>query len=257
MTKGDYTVLCNSCGKDSMASLILCHENGIKVDEVLVSMPWYDKSRKIYAVHPEQAEWILNHAAPIMESMGFKVTVFSGDRDMLYYARKTTEKSQYPSRNGRYRFPFLVGRCDFHEEKFNKINRYVRDLKKQFNVVEIVGIAYDEQSRLKRLKPHQRSVLAEMKIVEDQTYGICRRYDLLSPRYETGTRDGCWFCPAARYKEMAGLMKRHPHLWEEYKELLLREKNILRTVCFTPIRDYITSVETTANQLSFFEEDDK
>ena len=249
----DYTVLCNSCGKDSMATLILCHENGIKVDEVLISMPWYDKERGIYAVRPDQAEWIMQHAVPKMQSMGYKVTVLSGERDMLYHANKTIKKSKNPNRIGGYSFPFLVGRCGFHGEKFAPINRYIRDLKKTYTVSEIVGIAYDEPKRFARLKEHQRSVLYEMRVMEEQTYDICRGYDLLSPRYESGTRDGCFFCGAARPREMAELMRRWPELYEEYKALLLREKNLLKTVCFIPIEDYIAQAEMIANQISLFD----
>ena len=43
-------------------------------------------------------------------------------------------------------------------------------------------------------------------------------------------------------------------LYEEYKGLLLREKNLLKTVCFIPIGDYIAQAEMIYNKMSLFEE---
>jgi 3'-phosphoadenosine 5'-phosphosulfate sulfotransferase (PAPS reductase)/FAD synthetase len=44
-------------------------------------------------------------------------------------------------------------------------------------------------------------------------------YGLLSPIYQTGTRNGCWFCPNCSIKQFGRFRKEHPDLWEELVKL--------------------------------------
>lgn len=84
---------------------------------------------------------------------------------------------------------------------------------------EIVGIAADEETRLKRLKANARSLLAENNIVENETYALCRKFGLLSPIYEDRHRGGCWFCPNCSIKCFAALKREYPDLWNELQVL--------------------------------------
>lgn len=54
---------------------------------------------------------------------------------------------------------------------------------------------------------------------------LCRKYNLVSPIYETGTRGGCWFCPNASIASFARLREAYPELWQEL-EILSRADNL-------------------------------
>ena len=67
-----------SGGKDSTASIIVCHENGIKVDGVVMSEVMFDHSRNISGENPRHIQWVYNVAIPIIEKVfGYKVIVLS------------------------------------------------------------------------------------------------------------------------------------------------------------------------------------
>lgn len=62
--------------------------------------------------------------------------------------------------------------------------------------------------------------------LEQMAMELCRKYNLVSPIYRTGTRGGCWFCPNAKIKSFAELKNNHPHLWQELVELS-KESNLI------------------------------
>lgn len=82
-----------------------------------------------------------------------------------------------------------------------------------------VGIAYDEQKRLSRLKNQQVSLLAKYKFTEEDAKQLCQTAGLLSPVYAFTDRGGCWFCPNAKRKELRHLYDNHPELWAKMLEL--------------------------------------
>lgn len=57
---------------------------------------------------------------------------------------------------------------------------------------------------------------------------LCRKYNLVSPIYETGTRGGCWFCPNAKISALANFRNKHPELWQEL-EILSQTENLCTT----------------------------
>ena len=58
-------------------------------------------------------------------------------------------------------------------------------------------------------------------IEEKQAFDICRKYDMLSPLYETGVgRDGCFFCPNAGALERRLLEQEHPELVQKIYEMI-------------------------------------
>ena len=88
-------------------------------------------------------------------------------------------------------------------------------------MIQYVGIAYDEPKRLERIHKdrYKISLLEKYRYTEKMALELCRKYDLLSPIYDTGTRGGCWFCMNMRVKEMRQFRKEHPDLWYELVEL--------------------------------------
>lgn len=213
------TYLSWSGGKDSTASIILCYEKGIHIDEIVFCEIMFDHKRNISGEDPEHIDWVYNIAIPIIENQfGYKVKVIRPENDYYSLARHVIKRS----RNGwnGYVYGFVQGGFCFmnSEAKVDALKKYDKSLTGEYQ--KIVGIAYDEPKRLERLKGTNKiSVLADYMIVENQTYDMCKKYNLLSPIYKNGSRGGCWFCPNKNLKGFAKLKKNYPLLWEELREI--------------------------------------
>lgn len=98
------------------------------------------------------------------------------------------------------------------------IHTYYKQFK-DYEIVQYVGIASDEPKRLARLQDKGNiskvSLLAKYGYTEDMAKEKCLEYGLLSPIYQTGDRNGCWFCPNVRIKDFARFKLAHPDLWSE------------------------------------------
>ena len=42
--------------KDSTATIIIAHRLGIRIDKIIISLPWFSKKKKIYADDPDHVE---------------------------------------------------------------------------------------------------------------------------------------------------------------------------------------------------------
>ena len=115
--------------------------------------------------------------------------------------------------------------CVINREcKIQPIHAYYKQFK-DYEVVQYVGIAHDEKKRLARLKNNQISLLDKYGYTEDMAREKCLEYGLLSPIYGGGNRNGCWFCPNVKIKDLAKFKIAHPCLWEELK-ILSRTPNL-------------------------------
>ena len=135
-----------SGGKDSTATIVLAREHGIKIDEIIISLPWFDRKEKIYADHPDHVAWVLERAKPLFESWGYHVKVLSDERDYLYWFYKTVTQSKITERNGLYYGFVIAGMCKMNVSKIEPIKRYIRSLEHPITMYE--GIAGDETDRL-------------------------------------------------------------------------------------------------------------
>ena len=89
-------------------------------------------------------------------------------------------------------------------------------------IIQYVGIANDEMDRLARMDSYQyptMSLLEKYGVTEDEAMDLCRRDGLLSPIYEFAPRNGCFFCPNAKERELRHLYDHHPDLWGRLLEL--------------------------------------
>ena len=103
--------------------------------------------------------------------------------------------------------------------KTNPIKKYYKQFAQP--VIQYVGIAKDEPQRLGRIKGNKISLLDKYGYTEQMAMELCRKYDLVSPIYGMYHRNGCWFCPNVRMKDLYLFRKSHPDLWEELKVLSL------------------------------------
>lgn len=62
-------IMCSG-GKDSMATIVLAKEHGIKVDGVVIAEVMFDLKRNISAENPIHAKWLHEVAIPKIEKWG-------------------------------------------------------------------------------------------------------------------------------------------------------------------------------------------
>ena len=245
--------LCWSGGKDSSASIVVCHEHGISLDGVVMAEVMFDHKRDISGEHPKHIEWVYNTAIPVIEmQFGYKVIVVKDTSDYMQEFYRVVRNSKKPERNGKYCGFFIGGMCVGNDRL------KMRPLKKFFKEVgeceQILGIAVDEPIRLARLSANKRSVLSEYGIFEADTYELCSRYNLLSPYYSDNTRCGCWFCPNQRVKDFAVLKKNYPVLWDELKTMSKCDNLVSQGFKYgKTFSEVENEVDRINNQLSIFD----
>lgn len=251
-----------SGGKDSTASIILDHIHGLPHSEIVMAEVMFDNSRNISGELPEHMDFVYNKAKPLFEEWGYKVTVLRGEVDYLKSFHHILQGAKAKDRIGKKRgFP-LGGMCTINRDcKTGVIKNFYRQFDGQ-EITQYVGIAIDEPKRLERLRGTNKiSLLERYGYTEEMAYDLCKEYDLLSPIYEFSGRGGCWFCPNARYSELARIRRKHPHLWDEL-EKLSREKNLVshgfkygETVQDVKIKTgaILAEWEIAENQISIFD----
>ena len=94
------------------------------------------------------------------------------------------------------------------------IDRYLRELKKEFEVVQYIGIAADEQERVREF----RYPLVEWEMAEADCLAYCkaRGFDW-GGLYDLFRRVSCWCCPLQPLSELRTLRKHFPELWEKLR----------------------------------------
>lgn len=207
-----------SCGKDSMATLILAAEQGIPIDRVMYCDIRFNN--EISGEHPLMAKWIPTAEKRLKKLFGVTVDhAYSGvSFEEQFY--KVKQKGNHVG--DRYGFPFVGGAWCNSRLKLGAISKYQAQFGKD-EVTHFVGIAYDEPIRWERMKKKEtekckyRSLLVEQKLTEQDAFQICKRYDLLSPMYTSGDgifRGGCWFCVKQCPADLYSLWKAYPDLWK-------------------------------------------
>ena len=77
-------VLCWSGGKDSSASIVVCYENNIHIDAVVMSEVMFDHLRNISGENPKHIKWVYEVAIPIIEKkFGYKVIIVKDKSDYI------------------------------------------------------------------------------------------------------------------------------------------------------------------------------
>lgn len=205
-----------SFGKDSMATLLLAIEQGIPIDRVMYCEIKFND--EISGEHPLMAERIPTAEKRLKELFG--VTVDHAYSGVSFYEQfyKVYKRG---SRTGEiYGFPLTLTAWCNQRLKVGAIQKYSNELPP--HRTHFVGIAYDEPIRWERMKKKEtekckyRSLLVEQKLIEQDAFEICKKYDLLSPMYSVDGiyRGGCWFCPKQCLADLYSLWKTYPDLWQ-------------------------------------------
>ena len=207
------TIASWSGGKDSTAAIITYLSHRGKIDEAVYCRVMFNDT--ISAEHPEHEEFIYRTAIPKLESWGIPVKIVQAKTN---YVGQFMTTFQSGKREGEiYGFPLRRGPWCNSQLKVRPLEKYFQSIGEYQN---IVGIAYDEGARAaKKTVAGILLPLVEYKILEADTFEICRREGLLSPAYEFTSRLGCWFCHNQRVGQLKQLYKYHPELWAELESL--------------------------------------
>lgn len=222
-----------SGGKDSTASIILEHLNGLPQSTIIFVEEMFDKRRGISGQLPEHMEWIHNAAIPTFQRWGYEVKILHADKDYLDCFYHVVHRSKNSEHNGKY-YGFPIGRhCKIESAiKMKAINDFYKNI--DGDVIQYVGIAADETERLERLNgTNKRSLLAQYGYTEEMAKELCKKYGLLSPWYDFGVRGGCWFCPSTPIWEFAHIKIRHPELWAELEQLSHEQNTVSQCFRYT------------------------
>ena len=202
-----------SFGKDSLATILLALMHSEPLDEVVYCEVMFDDA--ISGEVPEHRDFIYGRAIPFLERNGIKVVVL---RSEMTYIRSFYRVLQKGQSAGKLNSWPLCGKCCIQRDcKLPPIRAYMRSLGS--GVVQYIGIAYDEQERLTRLEAEKTiSLLEKYQKTERDAADICKRAGLYSPAYAFSDRNGCFFCPNAKERELRHLYECYPDLWARLLE---------------------------------------
>ena len=209
-----------SGGKDSTAQIIVAHEMGIPIDEIVFCEVMYDLKRGISAENPSHIRFIKEICIPKFAEWGYPTRILRADTDFLTLFYKRQENpTKHPEHKGLRRgfMHGVQGWCYCKRDlKVRVIERFYKTIDP--DTVTLVGICADEPRRLESLRhnPQNRSLLAEQGVTQKLSKQICEEYGLYSPAYEFSKRGGCWFCPFAKPMEQAQVPQ---EIWDEFCSL--------------------------------------
>lgn len=200
-----------SGGKDSTAMLHMMLERGEQIDDVIFFDGGWD--------WPQMYE----HLDLVEEKTGIKITRLKPEKSfdwwMLEYEPDPRRLKRAPYKG--YGWPGATCRwCT--REKAGTINRYLKELKKEFEVIQCIGFAVGEERRVKKkmLEPQFRYPLIEYNVDETEALFYCKNLGYTwGGLYDYFDRVSCFCCPLQCKKEML-LKKRHfPEIWEKIRQM--------------------------------------
>lgn len=223
--KNKHVVACSG-GKDSVATILTALEYNEPLDEVTWVEVMFDKETS--GEIPEHREFVYNALKPFCEKNGIRFTVLHSPKtydDVFHQIFKSGKNNGKKYGFARARGCFVNREC-----KLKAFKKYKRQ--QESNVIFYIGIAADEDKRLKRLNNKTEiSLLAKYGIAEKDALELCKKYNLLSPVYEISRRNGCWFCPYTKDKELLHFLKNNSNTfdrlieWEQEENLSCYKMN--------------------------------
>ncbi|MCL2509175.1 MAG: phosphoadenosine phosphosulfate reductase family protein [Oscillospiraceae bacterium] len=220
-----------SGGKDSTAMLLMMAERKMPIDIIL----FCDTTVEFPAMH--------DHLDKLEKHVGIPITRIKADKSFAYYLleHKVAVRNGNPGRAG-YGWAGPRMRWCTSRLKTDVINAYLRPLKKEYDIVQYVGIAADELGRVK----DKNYPLVDWGVTEKQALEYCyvRGFDF-GGLYELFDRVSCWCCPLQGLAELRALRTNFPELWVQLLEWDRRSWRKFRA-------DY--SVEELERRFAFEEE---
>ena len=237
--KKDLFVCSCSFGKDSLAMLLRLLESRMPVDIILFNETGLD--------FPEMEEHISKVEEYIKKYTDIGITRLKPEHPFEYYFfdvpihhRKKTKfnerlgtdshrkKTKFNERLGTdshngFSWPGPKMRWCTDRLKTRPRTKFLRDYRKEYNIIEYVGIAADEEYRLRRKindRENKRYPLVDWGMTEADCLKYCydRGFDW-GGLYEKFSRVSCWCCPLQSLPELRVLYHEFPDLWQKLKEM--------------------------------------
>ena len=212
--KEKFHLVSFSGGKDSTAMLLLMMELGMKIDMVLYCDTWME-----FPAMYRHVEKIKN----VVEEAGIQFVTLKSTESFKYMMLEHPVKRQKPIFGNPKGYSWADSRSRWCTSKLKLalLSKFKNELQSKYDVVEYVGIAADEQYRLEREvnKNHVHPLVYwgwdEAKALQ---YCYDKGYDW-EGIYKIFDRVSCWCCPLQSLKDLKGLWKNFPELWNELKEM--------------------------------------
>ena len=218
MSRRRYNLVSFSGGKDSTAMLLRLIDEGVQIDCIL----FCDTGLEF----PEMYE----HVDKVERDIGMPITRVHPETTFEYamLEEKITRRpdssvtEKYGDNLNGFGWPGPKMRWCTSRLKDEPRERFLKDIRKQYDVYEYVGIAADEMFRLERKQnqnPNHVHPLVDWNMTEQDCLDYCysRGYDW-GGLYRKFKRASCWCCPLQSLEELRKLYTFYPDLWETLKE---------------------------------------
>ena len=207
-----------SGGKDSTAMLLRMLEDNWNIAEII----YCDTGKEF----PQMYEHIEKVKKYIKENYNMEITTLKAKKSFDYYMFDHIKtRGKHKGEKG-YGWATMGIRWCTTLLKNYVIDSYLRKYKNEKeNYTECIGIAYDEQKRIK----DKRYPLVEYEMTEKDCLEYCysKGFDW-GGLYEHFDRLSCWCCSMKNLKELKILYKHYPNLWNELKEMDRKANNQFR-----------------------------
>lgn len=191
-------VLAWSGGKDSTASAIVAKEKGLPIDHIIT-------------LRPDPFKLEVKFAERFEEWMGMEIEVLHGPTFEDFFYMRKGENAKFAG--DIYGWPMTVYRTCSRVLKTDVIEAWQE--KQEDDIVMIVGIAADEEKRLKGLgRSGDISYLAQEGVTENRARTLCVKHNLLNPLYQYFDRLGCVRCPKQRIESLRQVRRLEPEKWQ-------------------------------------------
>lgn len=201
-----------SGGADSTATALIAMERNEPMTALVYCEVMFNET--ISGEVPEHAKFISETAIPYFEKNGIKVIRLKSEKTFCDYFYWPITKGK--NKGKLHGFP-MSRKCSVKRDcKLPPLNKFIKEHK---DSTWYLGIAYDEERRIKKMPNNAISLLNNYKITQKGAREICKKHGLLSPIYEFTKRGGCFFCPNACDQELKHLREYHPKLWNKLLEM--------------------------------------
>lgn len=206
MEKPKMHIVSLSGGKDSTAMLLRMLEEGMPVDIIL------------FCDTGMEFEGLYHHIDKLEKYIDRPITRLKSNKSFEYLMLEHTPKRKNPELVGRVGFSWPGPRNRWCTAMLKQriIDRYLRDLAKEYTLVQYIGIAADEPQRVRE----HNYPLVDWGMTEADCLAYCKErgfdWDGL---YDIFHRVSCWLCPLQSFEELRKLRRHFPDLWEKLRWL--------------------------------------
>lgn len=208
-----------SGGADSTATALIAMEHGEPLTALVYCEVMFD--HEISGEVPEHVEFMKNVAMPYFREKDVDVIHLRSKKTFCDYFYWPITKGE--NKGKLHGFP-MSRKCSVKRDcKLPPLREFIKSHK---DASWYLGIAFDEDRRLKSMEPMCISLLEKYRVSQSAAMDICKAHGLLSPAYQFTKRGGCFFCPNAGDEELKHLRDYHPDLWRRLIEMQKDQRTI-------------------------------